>query len=72
MTDLVVLLDVDNTLLDNDRVRASLEEGVEAAVGAERGLRFWALYEQIRSELDVVNFPETLDRFATECALGTE
>ena len=67
MTDLVLLVDVDNTLLDNDKVRAALEAPIAAAVGGVRTTRFWEIYEEVRAELDVVNFPETLERFGREC-----
>jgi len=57
------LFDVDNTLLDNDRVRRDLVEAIDGAVGPERGSRFWELYEEIRRECDYVDFPHTLERF---------
>ena len=57
------LFDVDNTLLDDDRVRRDLVEAINGAVGAERGRRFWDLYEEIRQECDYVDFPHTLERF---------
>lgn len=57
------LFDVDNTLLDNDRVRRDLVEAIDRTVGVERGLRFWELYEEIRRERDYVDFPHTLERF---------
>ncbi len=58
------LFDVDNTLLDNDRVRRDLVDAINRIVGAERGGRFWELYEEIRQECDYVDFPHTLERFA--------
>jgi FMN phosphatase YigB (HAD superfamily) len=61
--DLVFLLDVDNTLLDNDRVKLDIGTAVASLVGSERASRFWSLYEQVRAEEAVVNFPETLRRF---------
>ena len=67
MHELVVLLDVDNTLLDNDRVRVELQTAVEGAAGAPRAQRFWELYEEVRAELDHVSFPDMLDRFGREC-----
>ena len=68
MTDLVFLLDVDNTLLDNDRVRIELEAAVADAVGPARAVRFWETYEAVREELDIVSsFPETMERFGLEC-----
>lgn len=57
------LFDVDNTLLDNDRVRHDLTEAIGRTVGAARGARFWELYEAIRRERDYVDFPHTLQRF---------
>ena len=65
--ELVILFDVDNTLLDNDGVRSRLEAEIQGAVGPDRAERFWQLYEQVREELDFVNFPETMERFGREC-----
>lgn len=67
MTDLVVLLDVDNTLLDNDLVRAGLERDLASALGNEHADRFWEIYEEVRAETELVSFPETMERFAREC-----
>jgi FMN phosphatase YigB (HAD superfamily) len=60
---LVFLLDVDNTLLDNDRVKQDIRSAIARLVAADRASRFWSLYEEVRSEEGVVNFPETLRRF---------
>ena len=57
------LLDVDNTLVDNDRVKKDLARAVGALVSADRASRFWSLYEDVRDEEGVVDFPETLRRF---------
>jgi FMN phosphatase YigB (HAD superfamily) len=54
---------VDNTLLDNDRVKKDIEDAVAGLVPAERASRFWSLYEEVRGEEGVVDFPETLRRF---------
>lgn len=62
-TDLVFLLDVDNTLVDNDRVKKDIERTVAQLVAADRAERFWSLYEKVRAEEGVVDFPETLRRF---------
>jgi FMN phosphatase YigB (HAD superfamily) len=61
--ELVFLLDVDNTLLDNDRVKRDIESAIASAVTADRSSRFWSLYEDVRDEQGVVDFPETLRRF---------
>jgi FMN phosphatase YigB (HAD superfamily) len=59
----VFLLDVDNTLIDNDRVKKDLGRVIESLVSADRAARFWSLYEQVREDAGVVDFPETLRRF---------
>ena len=61
-----MLLDVDNTLIDNDRVKADLANGLQRGLGAGRASRFWELYESVRSDADVVDYPETLRRFVAE------
>jgi FMN phosphatase YigB (HAD superfamily) len=57
------LFDVDNTLLDNDRVKADLAAGIEDAVGKAAGERFWEIYEDVRRMRDYVDYPHTLQRF---------
>jgi len=61
--DFVFLLDVDNTLLDNDRVKHDIQSSIASLVADVRASRFWSLYEEVRGEEGVVNFPETLRRF---------
>jgi FMN phosphatase YigB (HAD superfamily) len=59
----VFLIDVDNTLLDNDRAKADVARAIQGLVGPERASRFWSLYEEVRDECGVVDYPETLRRF---------
>src|SRR6184192_3974613 len=47
---IVTLFDVDNTLLDNDRVIADLMRYLERALGKERQARYWALFEELRAQ----------------------
>ncbi|HEY3081687.1 MAG TPA: HAD family hydrolase [Chloroflexota bacterium] len=63
MSELAFLFDVDNTLLDNDRVKVDLERRSEGFVGLAHDARFWELYEEVRRERDYVDFPETLRRY---------
>lgn len=64
--DLVFLLDVDNTLLDNDRViadlRAHLGAAFGAAFGAASAARYWAAFETLRAELGYADDPDALQR----------
>jgi FMN phosphatase YigB (HAD superfamily) len=60
----VVLFDVDNTLLDNDRLKADLAAAITHDLGPGPAADFWRLYEQVRIDEDgVVDYPETLRRF---------
>jgi FMN phosphatase YigB (HAD superfamily) len=63
---LVCLLDVDNTLLDNDRVTADLKRFLEGEIGARRTARYWELFEQLRQELGYADYLGTLQRYRDE------
>jgi len=60
------LLDVDNTLLDNDAAKAAIEARVRALLPMGEAARFWDLYEAVRAERDYVDLPATVARFADE------
>lgn len=62
----VFLLDVDNTLLDNDRVAADLKRYLARAVGAEREQRYWAIFEELRAELGYADYLGALQRYRVE------
>jgi FMN phosphatase YigB (HAD superfamily) len=64
--DVVFLFDVDNTLLDNDRVTADLRRHLEREVGAERGQRYWALFEELRAQLGYADYLGALQRYRIE------
>ena len=48
----VFLFDVDNTLLDNDRVAADLRSHLIREVGAGRADQYFTIFEELRKELD--------------------
>lgn len=62
----VFLLDVDNTLLDNDRVAADLRRHLTQCFGAERQQRYWDLFEQLRAELGYADYLGALQRYRGE------
>jgi FMN phosphatase YigB (HAD superfamily) len=64
---LVFLFDVDNTLLDNDRVIRDLRRHLERKVGRERSDRYWAIFEELRSELGYADYLGALQRYRVEC-----
>ena len=65
-SDLVFLFDVDNTLLDNDRVSADLRKHLELKVGKVQQQRYWELFEQLRSELGYADYLGALQRYRVE------
>ncbi|HEX6508525.1 MAG TPA: HAD family hydrolase [Chloroflexota bacterium] len=64
--DIVFMLDVDNTLLDNDALKADLADRLRQLLGENAAERFWEIYEQVRQDEDVVDYPETVKRFVDE------
>lgn len=64
--DTVFLFDVDDTLLDNDAVKADLKERVLEKFGQEACDRFWAIYEEQRAKHGYADFLGTLERFRLE------
>jgi FMN phosphatase YigB (HAD superfamily) len=62
----VFLLDVDNTLLDNDRVTADLKRYLTREIGADRQERYWAIFEALRSELGYADYLGALQRYRVE------
>jgi FMN phosphatase YigB (HAD superfamily) len=60
MPTLVFLIDVDNTLIDNDHVKDDLDEHIKVEMGDTLTTRFWDFYEQAREESGVVNIPLAL------------
>src|SRR5258705_13464220 len=62
----VFLFDVDNTLLDNDGVTADLRKHLEAEIGREQAERYWAIFEQLRSELGYADYLGALQRYRIE------
>ena len=64
--DIVFLLDVDNTLLDNDAVIEDLRHHLLDAFGAECERRYWEIFEQLRSELGYADYLGALQRYRIE------
>jgi FMN phosphatase YigB (HAD superfamily) len=60
---LVSLFDVDNTLLDNDAVQGDLREHLEREFGRASSDRYWAIFEELRSELGYADYLGALQRY---------
>ena len=60
--DVVILFDVDNTLLESDRVEKDLRRHLERKFGAENRNRFLAIVEELRAELGGADYPSARQR----------
>ena len=61
--DVVVLFDVDNTLLDNDRVITDLRKHLHREVGPQRARLYWCIFEELRSHLGYADYLGALQRY---------
>ena len=59
----VFLLDVDNTLLDNDRFSADLRARLTQGFGAAQCERYWTIYDGLRAQLGYADYLGALQRF---------
>ena len=72
--DVVFLLDVDNTLLDNDGIIADLQHHLEREIGAASARQYWKMFETLRIELGYADYLGALQRYrsAAEQAHGDD
>jgi FMN phosphatase YigB (HAD superfamily) len=61
--EVVFWLDVDNTLLDNDRFTADLSARLERGFGVAGRDRYWALYATLREQLGYADYLGALQGF---------
>lgn len=66
MEKVTFLLDVDNTLLDNDRITADLRHHLEDELGRKHADSYWACFEKIRTELGYADYLGALQRYRQE------
>ncbi len=62
----VFLVDVDNTLLDNDHVQADLKRHLEREFGAAARDRYWAILEELFTTLGYRDYLGALQRYRVE------
>jgi FMN phosphatase YigB (HAD superfamily) len=66
VADTVFLFDVDNTLLDNDRVQADLGVHLAESYGEKTRKRFWEIFDDRRSEVGYADYLGALQRYRLE------
>ena len=60
------MIDLDNTILDNDGVKKDMQARLLEMLGPEMAARHWELYEVIRKEKDFIDFIEGFRRLREE------
>ena len=60
---LVFWLDVDNTLLDNDRFSADVSAWLDQAFGVAERERYWAIYRALREQLGYADYLGAVQQF---------
>jgi FMN phosphatase YigB (HAD superfamily) len=60
---IVYLLDVDNTLLDSDRVVADLMRHLDQTVGHESEQQYWSIFDRLRVELGYADYLGALQSY---------
>src|SRR5262245_6093289 len=66
MRERVFLVDVDNTLLDNDRIEQDLRDHLRQFFGFEACERYWSIFEELRQEVGYADFLGALQRYRLE------
>ena len=61
--EVVFLLDVDNTLLNNDRVQADLKTHLEHEFGKDSSDQYWSIFDRLRAELGYADYLGALQRY---------
>jgi hypothetical protein len=64
--EIVFLIDVDNTLLDNDRVTDDLRRYLTQAIGPNATDEYFRIFEDLRSELGYADYLGALQRYRNE------
>jgi FMN phosphatase YigB (HAD superfamily) len=60
---IVVLIDCDNTLLDNDAVERDVSHHLDAEFGIEGRERYWKIFEQLTDKLGYADYLGALQHF---------
>jgi FMN phosphatase YigB (HAD superfamily) len=69
-SDVVFLLDVDNTLLDNDRIIVDLKRHLQREFGVASADRYWAIFEDLRRALGYADYLGALQRYRAVAELS--
>src|SRR5262245_31876634 len=68
----VFLIDVDNTLIDNDAIQQDLKDHLERVYGFASRVRYWKILEDLFAELGYRDYLGALQRYRLEHPLEVE
>jgi FMN phosphatase YigB (HAD superfamily) len=68
----VFLVDVDNTLIDNDRIQQDLKDHLERVYGSASRVRYWRILEDLFQEVGYRDYLGALQRYRLEHPLEVE
>ena len=63
---LVLFVDVDNTLLDNDRIKAEIKRSLIKVLGRREAEHFWLHHDQFRKREKLVDYPNIIQEYCEE------
>jgi len=66
MNNPIFFVDVDNTLLDNDKIKIEIENAIEKTLGKKEAEHFWHHNKIYRKKFDLVNFPKVIREYCEE------
>src|ERR1051326_9518289 len=66
MSKVVFLVDVDNTLLDNDKAQDHYLQHIKEHLGDYAAERYWSIFEELAKELGYADYLGALQRYRLE------
>ena len=63
---IVFLIDLDNTLLDNDKVKDEIKQSLAKVLGPLEAEHFWDHHDDIRTKTNLVDFPAAIREYCSE------
>lgn len=64
--EIVFFVDVDNTLLDNDRIKDEIKKSLVKILGHKEAKHFWLHHDQFRERKKLVDFPKIISGYCKE------
>jgi len=63
---LVFFVNVDNTLLDSERIKTEIKQSLIKVLGHGEANQFWKLHDEFREKKSLVDFPKIIEKYCKE------